>query len=313
MAIVTPEQMDYSNDNLIMVVSGLPGVGKTTLASSAPDVLIIDLDNGMKRVNVAHRRTVISAATYEELLQDLKSSTVKAAKTLVIDTCGALIELMKDWACKQNGGAKKGGGVSLQGYGIIKTEFNRLFRELRQSHNCVLLFHTLKEKDRDGNPIFDIQCEGATKQTVWQPVDLGGYLEIVGNDRVLRFKPTQEYSAKKCYGVADYYVLPELNESTPNVFLAQLFEQIKANIAQELAAGAEKRKAYDEVMDIGRTIIAQVVDAETAQQATSALNELPQALTSKEELKAAFKGRLAEVEVRWNVKDKRYEAIADDA
>ena len=29
--IVKPENMDFSNKNIIMIISGLPGVGKTTL------------------------------------------------------------------------------------------------------------------------------------------------------------------------------------------------------------------------------------------------------------------------------------------
>ena len=151
----------------------------------------------------------IIVSTYEELLADLKSDAVKKAKTLVIDTGGALIELMKDWAAKQTGGAKKGGGISLQGFGIVKSEFNRLFRELRQTHNCILLFHTLKDKDREGNIIYDIQCEGATKQTVWQPVDLGAYFQIVEGKRMLCFTPTQEYSAKSSHGVSGMYEVPE--------------------------------------------------------------------------------------------------------
>lgn len=32
--IVKPENMDFSNKNIIMIISGLPGVGKTTLSLS---------------------------------------------------------------------------------------------------------------------------------------------------------------------------------------------------------------------------------------------------------------------------------------
>ena len=41
MAITKPEAMNFSDKNIIMIVSGLPGTGKTTLALSAPDVLLI--------------------------------------------------------------------------------------------------------------------------------------------------------------------------------------------------------------------------------------------------------------------------------
>ena len=97
--IVKPENMDFSNKNIIMIVSGLPGVGKTTLALSAPDVVLIDADEGMSRVKPEHRKDSSMVKTYEDLLDDIKSFEGNY-KTVVIDTCGALIDLMKDWAMR---------------------------------------------------------------------------------------------------------------------------------------------------------------------------------------------------------------------
>ena len=72
MAITKPEAMNFSDKNIIMIVSGLPGTGKTTLALSAPDVLLIDTDEGMARVNPAHRKDASICKTYEEVLADIK-------------------------------------------------------------------------------------------------------------------------------------------------------------------------------------------------------------------------------------------------
>ena len=99
MAIIKPENMDFSNKNIIMIVSGLPGVGKTTLALSAPDVVIIDADEGMARVNPAHRKDASMCKTYEELLEDVKSF-VGTYKTVVVDTGGSLIDMLKDWVMR---------------------------------------------------------------------------------------------------------------------------------------------------------------------------------------------------------------------
>ena len=127
MPIVKPAEMDFSAKNLIMIISGLPGTGKTTLALSAPGVLLIDTDEGVARVNPAHRKDASICKTYEEVLSDIKAAEGKY-KTIVIDTCGALIEYMKDWAMRTDPKAsKKDGGFSLQGYGIIKSEFVRLW------------------------------------------------------------------------------------------------------------------------------------------------------------------------------------------
>ena len=131
MPIIKPENMNFSNKNIIMIISGLPGTGKTTLALSAPDVLLIDTDEGLARVNPAHRRDASVCKTYEEILADIKAAEGQY-KTIVIDTCGALIEYMKDWAMRTDPKASKNnGGFSLLGYGVIKQEFLRLSAELR--------------------------------------------------------------------------------------------------------------------------------------------------------------------------------------
>ena len=157
--IKKPEEMDFSGKNIIMIISGLPGVGKTTLALSAPDVLLIDADEGMARVNPAHHKDSSICNTYEELLEDIKAADGHY-KTLVIDTCGALIDMLKDWAVRTDTKASKtSGGISLQGFGIVKTEFLRFSAEVRKKFNVVFLFHESKEK-QDDNVFYDIVCEG---------------------------------------------------------------------------------------------------------------------------------------------------------
>ena len=44
MAIIKPSGMNFSGKNIIMIVSGLPGTGKTTLSLSAPGAVLIDAD-----------------------------------------------------------------------------------------------------------------------------------------------------------------------------------------------------------------------------------------------------------------------------
>lgn len=141
-----------------MIISGLPGTGKTTLALSAPDVVLVDADEGIVRVSPEHRRDTIMARTYEELLADLRSLT--GYKSLVIDTGGALIDMLKDWAARNEPSAsKRSGGFSQQGYGFVKAEFLRLSAELRRRFNVIYLFHV--NKDKNGDDVFYDLCARA--------------------------------------------------------------------------------------------------------------------------------------------------------
>lgn len=304
--IVKPENMDFSNKNIIMIISGLPGVGKTTLALSAPDVVLIDADEGMARVNPAHRKDSSMVKTYEELLSDIKSFEGHY-KTVAIDTCGALIDLMKDWAMRTEPTAsKKSGGFSQQGYGFIKTEFLRLSAELRKKFNVVFLFHAAK--DRQGDDVFyDIVCEGSAKTLVWQPADLGAYLHIVNGERYLGFTPTMNYNAKSAYGIKGLVKVPELKDGEPNDFLTKLFAKVKENIAAESASLAPQKEAYEEAIAAGKLAIETIQKPEDVPEATKAIKGLTHALTSERELKAALTERIKELGIVYSKETKAYE------
>lgn len=304
--IVKPENMDFSNKNIIMIVSGLPGVGKTTLALSAPDVVLIDADEGMSRVKPEHRKDSSMVKTYEELLADIKACEGHY-KTVVIDTCGALIDLMKDWAMRTEPSAsKKSGGFSQQGYGFVKTEFLRLSAELRKKFNVIFLFHAAK--DRQGDDVFyDIVCEGSAKTLVWQPADLGAYLHIVNGERYLGFTPTMNYNAKAAYGIKGLVKVPELKDGDPNDFLTRLFAQVKANIAAEHAALQPQQEQYEETMGAGKLAIEAIEKPEDVPEAMKAIKSLIHALTSERELKAALTERIKELGIVYNKETKAYE------
>lgn len=304
--ILKPKDMDFSNKNIIMIISGLPGVGKTTLALSAPDVVLIDADEGMARVNPSHRKDSSVIKTYEELLTDIKGFEGHY-KTVVIDTCGALIDLMKDWAMRNEPSAsKKSGGFSQQGYGFVKTEFLRLSAELRKKFNVVFLFHVSKDK-QDDNVFYDIVCEGSTKTLVWQPADLGAYLHIVNGERYLGFTPTMNYNAKAAYGIKGLVKVPELTDGDPNDFLTRLFAQVKENIAAEKAALQPQREQYEETMAAGRLAIESIEKPEDVSNAMDAIKILTHALTSERELKAALSDRLKTLGIVYSKENKAYE------
>lgn len=294
MAIVKPENMDFSNKNIILIISGAPGTGKTTLALSAPDVVLIDADEGMVRVKPEHRKDSSICATYEEVLADIKSFEGHY-KTVAIDTCGALIDLMKDWAMRTEPAAnKKSGGFSQQGYGIIKSEFLRLSAELRKKFNVIFLFHTAKDK-QDDVVFHDIVCEGSAKTMVWQPADLGAYLHIMNGERYLGFSPTMNYNAKSAYGIKGLVKVPELKDGEPNDFLTRLFEKVKKNIAAESAALKPQQEAYETAMGAGKLAIDTVTEPEHVLQAMDAIKSLDHALTSEKELKAMLSAKCKEL------------------
>lgn len=308
MPIVKPENMNFSGKNLIMIISGLPGTGKTTLALSAPDVLLIDTDKGMARVNPAHRKDASICATYEEVLADLKAAEGQY-KTIVIDTCGKLIDYMKDWVVRHPEmfpkGAKTSGGISLQGFGFVKQEFIRLSDELAQKFNVIYLFHETLTKQDEG-VFYELLVEGAARTVVWQPADLGAHLFIMNGKRYLGFTPTEQYTAKAAYGIKGIIEIPELKDGDPNDFLTRLFDKVRSNLAAETEQLNPQRDAYTLAMNAGKKIIQFVANPDDVPEAAKKIKELSHALTSEKELKDMLKKRVADLGIVWDKTAKVY-------
>ena len=305
MPIIKPEEMNFSNKNIIMIISGLPGTGKTTLALSAPDVLLIDTDEGLARVNPAHRKDASVCKTYEEILADIKAAE-GTYKTIVIDTCGALIEYMKDWAMRTDPKASKNnGGFSLQGYGVIKQEFIRLSAEIRKKFNVIFLFHENMTKN-DDSVFYELVVEGSTRTLVYQPADLAAHLFIMNGKRYLGFTPTEQYSAKSAYGIKGLMEVPELKDGEPNEFLTKLFNRVRDNLAKESSALVPQKLDYLKAMKEAKDICECVSKPEDVPEAAKSLKALKHALTSEKEATAMLKARIAELGIVWDKAEKVY-------
>lgn len=295
MAIVLPEAMDFSKQTFSMIIYGSPGVGKTTLALSAPSPVLIDFDRGISRVKARHRKATIMCDTYEEVLSDVKSPEMKDFETIVIDTGGAFITYLKDWALRTKPGCRQKNGDfnSMKGFGVVKTEFASFTDYIKTvlNKNVVYVFHSVEQSDRDGNAQQRLMCEGSVRNTVWNPCDFGGYVQMVGNQRVICFTPEEEYFAKGTHGIEGRIPVPTLSDDMPNDFVAQLFNRARASIVAENDDFAPKKAQYDAVMEQVRTIISGVTDNVSASDAAMQLVHLEHALTSKREASALLKAR----------------------
>ena len=262
--IRNPNDIQDGAKKIRMLIAGYPGIGKSTLALSAPRPLHIDCDFGIDRIEPRYRMPYIQPRSYDEILNDLKPENLKDFETLVFDTAGKLITLMGLWAIKQNPKyGQRDGSLSLKGYGFVGREFVRLmdycFYELKK--NIVVVFHATEEK--------------------------------YGNDRTIGFSNCEKYFAKGTRGIHGVYKIPALGPGSPNDFLTKLFEEYNSKAAEEVAANAKENEAYEQVMQEGSKIIAGIKDADTANAAMPPFKALQHHLTSRQELNAQWKAKIA--------------------
>ena len=310
--ITLPEEMTFTDKNFSMILYGPPGIGKTTLALSAPDPLLIDFDHGISRVKAQHRKATMVCKTYEEVLSDVERPEIASFKTFVIDTGGSFVTYLQDWAMRTNPAQnrQKNGALSLKGFGAVKQEFQRFTGYVRDvmRKNIIYVFHSDEQKDKDGNPIQRLLCEGAVRNIVWQPCDFGGYMQMIGTRRVISFTPETEFFAKGCYGIEGQREIPTLRQTDTNDFLTRLFDEARSNIEADNEAFAPVREQYKQTMQSVRDALDAVTDAQTATDAASYVASLTHVLTSQKEARALLKEKTDSIGLKWNKETGKYEA-----
>lgn len=302
-----PAEMINTENRFRVLIAGYPGIGKTTLGLSAPKPLLIDVDFGINRTMASVRKDYIQPETYDELLNDLKGD-LKDYETIVIDTGGKLLDLMKSYVIKNDiKNAKKDGTLSLQGYGAVAREFtkfmNYIYFELRK--HCVIIFHAVEEKQEEETKL-RILVEGSTKNTVWQNVELGGFIEMRGNKKTIGFDNCERYFAKSSFGIKGNYTIPELEGTQTNDFLTKLFEQANKNIQEESKVFEEERKQYQEIMDTLNPTIENMT-IENVNEVMEIIKTAPHVLTVGKEAKAHFAEKIKELNLVWNKDKQQYE------
>lgn len=312
--IRNPLEIQDQVKKLRMLIAGYPGIGKSTLALSAPKPLHIDVDFGIDRIEPRYRKPYIQPSSYQEILDDLTPENVKDFDTLVFDTGGKLISLMSLWAIQKDPKyGQRDGSLSLKGYGFVGKEFIRLmdycFYTLQK--NIVFVFHTVEEKDGD-NTRLRIKVEGQTKMNVWEALDLGGFVEMYGNDRTIGFSNCERYYAKGTRGIFGVRKIPVLGPNTPNDFLTKLFEEYNATAAAEVEKNAKEQEAYEKTMEAGMEVINTITDADTANAAMPEYKKLKHHKTSKRELDAEWNKKIKDCGLEFDKAAKKYVTAAPE-
>ena len=306
--IKRPEEVVQTTKKIRMIIAGFPGIGKTTLGLSAPKPLLIDVDRGIDRVQAKNRKDFTQPITYEELLQDLKSD-LSSYETLVFDTGGKLLDLMKPYVIKQDSknGQKDGTTLSIKGYGAVGKEFQRLmdYAYYNLNKNVVVLFHAKEDKDGEATKL-RILVEGSTKDNVWQPMDLGGFMEMYNGKRTIGFDNCERYYAKGTHGVKGVIELPDLNNpNIPNDFLTKLFEKVNESIREEATYFEEQKKNYEKIMsEVGNSI--ENMTEESIDSVMEILKTAKHVLTSEKELRFMFKKKIESLEMIWDFDKRKY-------
>ncbi len=132
-----------------VVIYGAEGIGKSTLASKAPDPMFIDLEGGTAQLDIAR---VEPPTTWEALIAMIKevAGSPGICRTLVIDSVDWAEELGKKYICrKYNQPSIESFGYG-KGYVVLQEEFKGLLDAFDQviaaGINVIMLAHAKMRK-----------------------------------------------------------------------------------------------------------------------------------------------------------------------
>lgn len=237
------------NPRIKALFYGQAGQGKTTLALSAPKPLLIDCDGGVHRINVSHRVDTVQVQSYDDVINVLNED-LSGYESIIIDTGGKLLDFMSEYIIKRNAKMGKANGqLTLQGFGERKCEFNGFCKRVSLlNKHLIFVAHrqTLTENETQRYvPLFG----GSSYDSLVTELDLVGYLEADGNERVLTFNGTSRNDGKNTCNLPARMKLPivvdDKGNGLPNTFLAT---EVIAPYINRLQADVENKKRYDELI-----------------------------------------------------------------
>lgn len=287
------------------LIYGQPGLGKTTVALSAPNPVLLDFDKGVHRVNPEHQTDTLQVETWQDVLDVLNDGSISSYDTIIIDTASKMLDSMSLFLIQKNPKlGKANGALTLQGFGERKAEFSNFVKRISGlNKHLIFVAHEKEEKNNEQKEVRP-EVGGSSGTDLYKDLDLIGYMESIGANRTISFSPTEKYYAKNSCGLSEVINVTQLKEGVANDF----FDKNIIGIYQSaLESRKEKVEAYTELMEVVNAKVDSITDAETANEVVSwAVNFADHIWSSKISSSKLITAKCKELGLTLN-KQKKYE------
>lgn len=196
-----------------ILIYGQPGLGKSTYGLTAPRPLMLDFDDGFRRIKPQHRSHAdyVSIKAWSDVSKVL-SEDISNYDSLVLDTAGRALDFIAQEIMQETPKAGNNGTLTLQGYGILKTKFTEFARQvsLKRKH-LVFVAHDKETKDGDLTSVRP-DITGGSAGILIREMDVVGYMESVLNKRTINFNPCDRFYGKNTCELPEVIEVEDLNK-----------------------------------------------------------------------------------------------------
>lgn len=246
-------------ETIAALIYGQSGMGKTTLACSAPAPVLLDFDGGIDRLNEAHQVPTVQITSWKDAEAALAEiEQADEFKTIIVDTLSKMIDSIITDIC---GAAQP----KIQQWGLVNAKFKSFLRSVQSMHKNVV-FVAQREVEKDGEVTRYVpQVRASNYKDIICDLDVCGYMEMVSNKgkevRQITFNPSSRSEGKNTADFAPAYIIPTLDENKANTFLAERFTEYVARQRERNERRATLINAVSEKMKEYAALLAECNDA----------------------------------------------------
>ena len=229
-------------ERLNMVIYAAPGLGKSSLAFTAEAPLLLDFDKGSHRA--ANRKDSVQIEGWNDVAS-ISAEDLAPFKTVIVDTAGRALDVLTVDIIRANPKHGRGGALTLQGYGELKSRFGSFLKLLNSFGKDVVLIAHMDEQRNGDDVIERLDVQGGSKGEIYKAADAMGRLVIDNGQRWLRFSPTDAAFGKNP-GQLEPLAVPHFDSPDFDGFLGRVIQQTKdkLNTLSEEQKAAQAEQAW---------------------------------------------------------------------
>ncbi|MBR8810562.1 ATP-binding protein [Bacteroides pyogenes] len=293
-----------------MMLYGQAGMRKTTTALSAPKPLLLDFDNGVKRVNMSHLDGVdiVQITSWDDIKQVLQED-LSPYQTIVVDTIGKMMGYIITYKC----GTRQ---PQIRDWGGINQEFSGFVRNLSSlNKNIIFVAHRDTRKEGD-DTVFIPALREKSYNSIVTELDLLGYMEAKNeNGKVkctITFDPTNRNDGKNTCNLPSVMEVPTILDASgsPTAKNDFILSRVINPYLKMLSAKQEEAKKYEKVISEIKENIELITDAQSANEFASRINEFEHIGSSLLKARSLFSKKVEDLGL---VYDKRTKSYSDAA
>lgn len=299
--IKNPSEL-VSNSAVKMLIYGQPGQGKSTLALSSPNPVLLDFDGGAHRINGLHQVPTLPVQSWDDIVSLLNGNELDPFESIVIDTAGKMLDFMSVYIMRNDPKMRmRDGSLSLKGYGARKVMFiNFLSQCMTKRKNLIFVAHEKEDKDGDKRYIRP-EIGGSSSADLLKELDLVGYMRANGYQREICWSGTDQFYGKNACNLVPVMAVPTILDQNgmptgENNLLKGIFTSYNNYLSQQ----RQLRASYDTLIGRINAAIAKVDSVEAANKLWMQFQGITHVWNSKTAAKVALDAKCASLGLTFN-------------